>query len=88
MADQRFGRSVTTRRAAAGLTSATGRVACTTRASGWVYAAPGVGLVVGRDDGVGPAAEGRVELGVAVGLGLGSDAAREQPESASRAAAA
>jgi hypothetical protein len=57
-----------------------------------VYAAPGVGLVDARGDGVGRAAEGRIELGVTVGLGLGlgieSNGAREQPDSASSAPAA
>jgi hypothetical protein len=55
-----------------------------------VYAAPGVGLVDSLGDGVGRAAEGRIELGVTVGLGLGieSNGAREQPDSASSAPAA
>ena len=87
MADQRFGRSVTTRRAAASLTSATGRVACTTSANGWVWAARGVGL----PDGAGAGVEGAARLGPAGALGLGLDtgsvAAGVQPVKTSRAAA-
>ncbi len=60
-----------TARAAAGLTSATGRVAWTTSASGWVKAAVGVGEV----DGVGAATDGLTELGAAGTLGVGAGSA-------------